>query len=32
MYEGVEKSIIDLKAKDFLLGCVTNKPAIYTEA
>jgi phosphoglycolate phosphatase len=32
MYEGVEKSIIDLKTKDFLLGCVTNKPAIYTEA
>ena len=32
MYEGVEKSIIDLKAKDFLLGCVTNKPTIYTEA
>ena len=32
MFEGVEKSIIDLKAKDFLLGCVTNKPAIYTEA
>ena len=32
MYEGVEKSIIDLKAKDFLLGCVTNKPAIYSEA
>ena len=32
MYEGVEESIIDLKAKDFLLGCVTNKPAVYTEA
>ena len=32
MFEGVEKVISDLKAKDFLLGCVTNKPAIYTEA
>ena len=32
MFEGVEKAIIDLKAKNFLLGCVTNKPAIYTEA
>ena len=32
MYEGVEKAITDLKAKDFLLGCVTNKPSIYTEA
>ena len=32
MYKGVENAIIDLKAKDFLLGCVTNKPAIYTEA
>jgi len=32
MFEGVEKTITDLKAKDFLLGCVTNKPAIYTEA
>ena len=32
MFEGVEKVITDLKAKDFLLGCVTNKPSIYTEA
>ena len=32
MFEGVEKAIADLKAKGFLLGCVTNKPAIYTEA
>ena len=32
MYAGVEKAITDLKAKDFLLGCVTNKPAIYSEA
>jgi len=32
MFEGVEKAITDLKAKDFLLGCVTNKPAVYTEA
>ena len=32
MFEGVEKAITDLKSKDFLLGCVTNKPAIYTEA
>ena len=32
MFQGVEKTITDLKAKDFLLGCVTNKPAIYTDA
>jgi phosphoglycolate phosphatase len=32
MFEGVEKAITELKAKDFLLGCVTNKPTIYTEA
>ena len=32
MFDGVEKAISDLKAKDFLLGCVTNKPAVYTEA
>ena len=32
MFEGVEKAVTDLKAKDFLLGCVTNKPAIHTEA
>jgi phosphoglycolate phosphatase len=32
MFEGVEKTITDLKAKDFLLGCVTNKPSIYSEA
>jgi phosphoglycolate phosphatase len=32
MFEGVEKAITDLKANDFLLGCVTNKPAIYSES
>ncbi|MDA9600359.1 phosphoglycolate phosphatase [Nitrosomonadales bacterium] len=32
MFDGVEKAISHLKAKDFLLGCVTNKPAVYTEA
>ena len=32
MFEGVQKTISYLKSKDFLLGCVTNKPAIYTEA
>ena len=32
MFDGVEKSISHLKDKDLLLGCVTNKPAVYTEA
>ena len=32
MFDGVKKAIVYLKSKDFLLGCVTNKPAIYTEA
>ena len=32
MFDGVERAIRDLKEKGFLLGCVTNKPAIHTEA
>ena len=32
MFDGVKKAIVYLKSKDFLLGCVTNKPTIYTEA
>ena len=30
MYEGVEKTINYLKTQGILLGCVTNKPGIYT--
>ncbi|MBT3827095.1 MAG: HAD-IA family hydrolase [Nitrosomonadales bacterium] len=32
MFDGVEKTIADLKSKGFLLGCVTNKPTHYTTA
>lgn len=30
MYEGVEKTINYLKTQGIILGCVTNKPSIYT--